>query len=964
MKYLKTFNSIKTCKFLYKKCLYSFVVLKKLFKDWKKTDILFLNSNLVLINKPIQTVSHIYTNIFNNADSIGFNLIHQYPKLFNLSKMWICHRLDYATSGVMILARDAGTAKQISHLFMKRKVSKFYIAILEGHLSQNYQHGIEIKNFMIRTEKIKYYKMDITNNSNYGKLAHTMVWLISHGYLDGRPISKVLLHPKTGRTHQLRVHCALVLQHPIVFDGLYGINVPLVLEPNYVVSQLNLRSMSEYFADYAKRGTSTCKKCRNKLKKGDLRLGKQMANFFHDGEGRMNVYYHPACLFEAFAKSRKQTSIIESIDEIEGLKNVKEDDKSLIVDLIDGMQNKSFGFKETNQPKLSNFFKVIDKGKPLQKLLNPIKIEYCCKDDKFESFTSICEQISTISAYLDKRDVVKKFLNTGCEGDGYKGDVYTFMKLLLVKQDVRIYRLNSKQIIKVISLILGTNLEDMRQDLDNGDVSMTVEKFFDENSSIQPCEKSTLSIKEIDSFLDEMTVNTTEIKQKIIFTNILRRCTKMDVLYLIRLIKHDLRINLGSKYALESLYDDAYEAFQMTLNLKDLVDRVAKVKELNRETGKVNPLEISAQIMIPIKPMLAEACRNFEETLEKFPDGLYCETKYDGERIQIHKMNDTFKYFSRSLKPVLPHKVKYLEGYIVKAFPHAKNLIIDAELLLIDTKTSKPLPFGTLGIHKRKQFDTANVCLFIFDCIYFNNENLISMPLEERRKRMESFIKPIRNRIHLSKISLVMNLSQLKKQMNRVYKKSLEGLMLKDIHGIYEPGKRHWFKVKKDYLKDGVMADSADLIPMGAYYGTGKKVFLMGVYDKQTDTFKTVTKCGNGFDDSTIDSLQNTLNVLKISKNKTLLPKNFVISDSLIPDFIIKDPKTAPIWEVSGAEFSKSDIHTADGMSIRFPRFTKVRYDKSFEQSTDLEYLKVCKFINGLSSFMTCQMRNVPTFLI
>ena len=39
----------------------------------------------------------------------------------------------------------------------------------------------------------------------------------------------------------------------------------------------------------------------------------------------------------------------------------------------------------------------------------------------------------------------------------------------------------------------------------------------------------------------------------------------------------------------------------------------------------------------------------------------------------------------------------------------------------------------------------------------------------------------------------------------------------------YEPGKRHWLKVKKDYLAEGAMADSADLVVLGAYFGTGNK---------------------------------------------------------------------------------------------------------------------------------------------
>ena len=43
------------------------------------------------------------------------------------------------------------------------------------------------------------------------------------------------------------------------------------------------------------------------------------------------------------------------------------------------------------------------------------------------------------------------------------------------------------------------------------------------------------------------------------------------------------------------------------------------------------------------------------------------------------------------------------------------------------------------------------------------------------------------------------------------------------LQGIYEPGKRHWLKVKKDYLAEGAMADSADLVVLGAYFGTGNK---------------------------------------------------------------------------------------------------------------------------------------------
>ena len=81
--------------------------------------------------------------------------------------------------------------------------------------------------------------------------------------------------------------------------------------------------------------------------------------------------------------------------------------------------------------------------------------------------------------------------------------------------------------------------------------------------------------------------------------------------------------------------------------------------------------------------------------------------------------------------------------------------------------------------------------------------------------------------------------------------------------------------MKKDYLAEGAMADTADLVVLGAYYGTGTKgglmsVFLMGVYDDTLDAWKTVCKCGNGHDDPTLQKIQNELRVKKIGRVRTL----------------------------------------------------------------------------------------------
>ena len=92
---------------------------------------------------------------------------------------------------------------------------------------------------------------------------------------------------------------------------------------------------------------------------------------------------------------------------------------------------------------------------------------------------------------------------------------------------------------------------------------------------------------------------------------------------------------------------------------------------------------------------------------------MYSEIKYDGERVQIHKSGSTFNCFSRNLKAVLPHKVADIKAYLPKA-TDASSIILDGEILLMNTSTHRPLPFGTLGVHKKTGFKDATVCVFLF----------------------------------------------------------------------------------------------------------------------------------------------------------------------------------------------------------------------------------------------------------
>ncbi|XP_069730173.1 DNA ligase 3 [Phaenicophaeus curvirostris] len=732
-----------------------------------------------------------------------------------------------------------------------------------------------------------------------------------------------------------------------------------------------------YCVDYAKRGTAGCKKCKEKIVKGMVRIGKIVPNPFTESGGDMKEWYHVKCMFEKLDKARATTKKIEDITDLEGWEELQDGEKELINKHISEANSKAgstpkkkvivqakltaTGQLTTKDPlalitpspkKFSGFTAKptnLEDGSASSSHKSSLSAKKCDpkhKDCLLREFRKLCAMVAEKPSYNVKTQIIQDFLKKGSGGDGFHGDMYLTIKLLLPGVIKIVYNLNDKQIVKLFSRIFNCSQEEMVRDLEQGDVSETIRLFFEQSKSCPPAAKSLLTIQEVDEFLIQLSKLTKEDDQQSVLQHITRRCTGNDLKCIIRLIKHDLKMNAGAKHVLDALDPNAYEAFKASRNLQDVVERVLKNQQEAAETpGLKRTLSVQASLMTPVQPMLAEACKSIEYAMKKCPNGMYAEIKYDGERVQVHKNGDHFSYFSRSLKPVLPHKVAHFKDFIPQAFPGGQSMILDSEVLLIDNKTGKPLPFGTLGVHKKAAFQDANVCLFVFDCIYFNDISLMDRPLCERRKFLHDNMVEIPNRILFSEMKHVTKASDLADMITRVIREGLEGLVLKDIKSHYEPGKRHWLKVKKDYLNEGAMADTADLVVLGAFYGQGSKggmmsIFLMGCYDPKSEKWCTVTKCSGGHDDATLARLQTELDMVKISKDPSKIPKWLKINKIYYPDFIVPDPKKAPVWEITGAEFSKAEAHTADGISIRFPRCTRIRDDKDWKTATNLQQLK------------------------
>lgn len=172
----------------------------------EEIEILFQDEHLLLINKPSKLLS-LSGKHPANIDSVHYRLVKEFPTATLL------HRLDFGTSGVMVVALNKQINAQIGKQFQARTVEKAYMALLYGHVSESeglidYPIAKDPPNFPL--QKICYTE---------GKAAQTRFEVIE--YMQEPYATRVLFRPESGRTHQLRIHSQRI-GHPILGCDLYA----------------------------------------------------------------------------------------------------------------------------------------------------------------------------------------------------------------------------------------------------------------------------------------------------------------------------------------------------------------------------------------------------------------------------------------------------------------------------------------------------------------------------------------------------------------------------------------------------------------------------------------------------------------------------------------------------------------------------------------------------------------------
>ncbi|KAI0651890.1 ATP-dependent DNA ligase [Trametes meyenii] len=531
-------------------------------------------------------------------------------------------------------------------------------------------------------------------------------------------------------------------------------------------------------------------------------------------------------------------------------------------------------------------------------------------------------------------------------------------------------------LIKAISESTGRSMSVVKADLKKeGDLGLVA--MNSKNSQKTLFKPKPLTLPTVFKNLKEIALSSghsSQNKKVSIITKLLASCQGQEAKYIIRSLEGKLRIGNAERTVLVALAHATVLAEQESSNKRFNSEKIAArldeasgiVKQVYSELPNydlVIPALLDAGVDklrevckltpgVPLKPMLAKPTKAIGEVLDKFEGKKFtCEYKYDGERAQVHKLEDgTIAVFSRNSEDMskkYPDLMEQLPRCIKEG---TKTFVFDAEAVAIDKDTGKLMPFQELSRRKRKDVKVEDikvrVCLFAFDLLYLNGEPLLQKDFEARRELLREHFQPVDGEFQFAKSSDCETTDEIQAFLEESVKDGCEGLMVKMLEGElshYQPSRRtvNWLKLKKDYLAG--VGDSLDLVVVGGYYGKGKRTnfygaFLLACYDADAEEYQTICKIGTGFSDEALQTHWDALRPLEMST-----PRGDVKVGGAKPD-VWFEPKV--LWEVLTADLSLSPIYTAAqglveerGISLRFPRFIRVRDDKAADDATGPEQI-------------------------
>jgi DNA ligase-1 len=313
--------------------------------------------------------------------------------------------------------------------------------------------------------------------------------------------------------------------------------------------------------------------------------------------------------------------------------------------------------------------------------------------------------------------------------------------------------------------------------------------------------------------------------------------------------------------------------------------------------------------MTPVQPMLAQTADDVPAAFDRISPAAV-EWKLDGARIQIHRLGDEVRVFTRNLAEVTPRVPEIVEA--IRDVP-LSAVVLDAEAIAL-RGDGRPHPFGVtmsrFGSRSRTDLEhlRAEVPLraFAFDALHVDGEDLLDLPASERFAALEERLPET---LRVPRI-VTGDVAEAESFFEDALERGHEGVMVKALDAAYEAGRRGagWLKVKR--------AHTLDLVVLGAEWGHGRRQgwlsnLHLGARDPADGGFVMLGKTFKGMTDETLAWQTEQLQRIETHREGIVV--------SVRPELVV---------EIAFDGVQRSPRYPG-GIALRFARLKGYRPDKS-----------------------------------
>jgi DNA ligase-1 len=544
----------------------------------------------------------------------------------------------------------------------------------------------------------------------------------------------------------------------------------------------------------------------------------------------------------------------------------------------------------------------------------------------FKALAELCEKIEATKKRLLMIDLVADFLRN-LDVQETEPAVSMILGRPFPKWSPRTLDVSWATVSDIIERITGAEWTVFTEAFSKtGDVGSAAKLVFEASKPQRQASlfERTLTIGEVRYSLEAIAETTgygSREKKERLIEALLGLASSVEAKYLVKIFIGEMRTGLH-----EGLMEPAVsKAFEIPLELVQkssmIIGDIGEVAVIARTEGEEGLSRVGFKVFRPVSLMLAQMADNVDDALKEHGGKTALEYKLDGARVQIHKLGDEVRIFSRRLTDVTGSLPEIVE--IVRKNIRVKEVILEGEVIAIDN-LGYPIPFQHLMRRFRRVHaieDTAEkipVKLYLFDILYLNGKSLITASYMQRRQVLAENA----GEIPLAEQIVTDKAEEAEQFLKEAIDAGHEGLMVKRIDSSYTPGIRgkRWLKIKP-------VLEPLDLVIVAAEYGYGRRHewlsdYYLAVRDEKTGEFLTVGKTFKGLTDAEIIEMTKRLKELAVKEEHRR---------------VIAIPKI--VVEVIYNEIQKSPKYKC-GMALRFARISRIREEKTPEEADTLQRIK------------------------